>query len=241
MKSDLYSLFQPIVDIRAKKLLGYEALTRRRGKRTSPSLLLRRAYDTGTTVELDLACLRSAFAILPQLRRKELLFVNVEPLTLASLFAEGKERTVLLDRIASYARQVVFELTEGMKGRDFEFVKKGVSFIKSYGCRFALDDVAGVGFKLIQLLSLKPHFIKIDISLVRGLQKSRTQREIVSSLISLGKMSRSLLIAEGVEREKDLTFVDQMEIPYVQGFYFGRPQKRLLKDNQRGQRGQVST
>ena len=158
-----------------------------------------------------------------------MIFVNVEPLTLASVFAEGKARMVLLNRIRPYARQVVFELTEGMKGRDFEFVRKGVVFIKRYGCRFALDDVTGVGVKLFRLLTLKPHFIKVDISLIRGLRHSRTKRDVVKSLIALGKMARSLLIAEGVERKNDLALVHQMRIPYVQGFYFGRPQKHLLK------------
>ena len=229
VKRKLYSVYQPIVNIRTEKVLGYEALTRGGGKQRSPEVLFRQAYDAGTTVALDLACLESAFRILPTLGKKEFLFVNVEPLTLASVFVKGKEGALLLRKVAPYARQIVFELTEGMKGRDFKFVKKGVGFLKKFGCQFALDDVAGVGFKLFRLLSLKPHFIKIDIGLVRGLHKSRAQQEMLRSLIALGKKIHALLIAEGVEREPELDFLRQMGIPYVQGFYFGRPQKHLLK------------
>ena len=177
MKRKLYSVYQPIIDIRTEKVFGYEALTRGMGKWRSPEILFRHSYDEGTTVALDLACLESAFGILPTLEKGELLFVNVEPLTLASVFMKGKEGSFLLRKVAPYARRIVFELTEGMKGRDFKFVKKGAGFLKKSGCQFALDDVAGVGFKLFRLLSLKPHFMKIDIGLILGLHKNACQSQ----------------------------------------------------------------
>ena len=225
----LRTLYQPIVEIDSKKILGYEALTRGKGKWTSPGNLFRAAYEDGCTAELDFNCFDSAFPIVHRLRKNEFLFVNVEPITLCHCFVHGKEAHFLLKRISHHWGQVVFELTEGMKARDFSLVQRGVLFLRKLGCRFAIDDAAGIGSKLIRLLSLKPDFLKIDISLVKGIQKSRLQQGLVRRLITLGRKSGCLLIAEGVEQKKDVDFIRGMGIPYAQGFYFSRPRKTLLK------------
>jgi EAL domain-containing protein (putative c-di-GMP-specific phosphodiesterase class I) len=224
----IYSLYQPIVEIGTKKVLGYEALTRGRGRHSLPVDLFRTAYEDGCVVELDFDCLDSACRILHQLKRGQLLFVNVEPMTLSQSFAKREEAEFLFRRISHHWEQIVFELTEGMKSRDFPFVKRGVHFLRKLGCRFAIDDISGVGAKLFQLLSLEPDFLKIDISLVKGLWKNPVQQGLVERLVDLGRKNHSKLIAEGVETKKDLDFIREMGIPYSQGYYLGRPKKVLL-------------
>lgn len=225
-----HTLYQPIMDIRSEKVFGYEALTRGKGKLRLPGDLFRASYEDGCTVELDFNCFDSAFPMIHRLKKTQLLFVNVEPITLCHFFGRGKEAHFLLQRISHHWDQIVFELTEGMKTRDFILVKRGVLFLKKLGCRFAVDDVAGIGSKLSQLLSLQPDFLKIDITLIKGIQKSRLQQELVRRLAKLARKSRSLLIAEGVEEKKELEFVRSLGIPYAQGFYFHRPGRRLLHD-----------
>lgn len=225
MGSKLYSVYQPIVEIKTEKVLGYEALTRCSGRKNSPDRLFRKAYEKGSSVDLDLNCISTAVQILPKINKKELLFINLEPFTLCKAFVQGKQGEVLLKKISPYSDQIVFELTEGMKGRDFEFIRRGVRLLKKYGCRFAIDDVAGIGFKLFLLLSLKPHFVKIDISLVNGIAGNHFHRDLVHRIIELARTRGSRLIAEGLEKKADVEFVSRMGIHYVQGLYFSRPKK----------------
>jgi len=223
----IHTLYQPIIHISKGKILGYEALTRGRGKWELPENLFRRSYEEGFTTALDLTCIEQALQILPRLGSKKLLFVNVEPATLCHAFIKGREGELLLRKATRHARQIIFELTEGMKGRDFPLLKKGVSFLKKKYFRFAIDDVAGIGSKLFRLLALRPDFLKIDISLVRGFGKNRFQQGLVARLVALGQRYGTLLIAEGVERKSELAFVRRMGIPYAQGFYFSRPKPYL--------------
>lgn len=225
----LYSVYQPIVDIRSRKILGYEALTRGVGRWRLPDHLFRNAYEQGFSIALDLECIWQSVRILPRLAAWKLLFVNIEPMTLEHAFVKGGEGEFILRKIGQKSRQVVFEFTEGMKGRDFWLAKKGVGLLRKFGCRFALDDVAGIGYKFFRLLSLKPEFLKIDISLIRGIVNSHLHQDLVRRLIHLGKKAGSTLIAEGLERREDVKLVTEMGIPYAQGFYFAKPSPHLRR------------
>lgn len=231
-KASLYTIYQPIVEIRTGRIMGYEALTRARGKQSSPETLFRHAYQDGSVAELDIRCIQSALHALPHLKKNQLLFINIEPFTLSHFFEEGRKRRFPLKGLSTHGRKIVFELTEGMKGRDFDLIRKAVSFLKKQGCRFAIDDVAGIGFKLFLLLSLKPHFLKIDISLVKDIGKNRLHRDLVKRIIALGRKTRSLVVAEGVETKRDLEVISRMGIPFAQGFYYFRPQKQLIKQDE---------
>lgn len=230
-RTKIYNVYQPIVEIKTRKIIGYEALTRGLGRERFPQHLFRTAYKEGSAIHLDLQCLVSAFQILPRLPKNVFLFVNIEPLTLITIFSEGEadQGMTLLSKVASYGKRIVFELTEGMKIRDFERVKRGLNHIRKLGCRFAIDDVAGMGAKLLRLVSLKPQFLKIDMTLIRGLAKNRLQQLLLHRIVELGKHNGCHLIAEGVEIKLDLEFVQKSGIRYAQGFYFSPPRKNLLK------------
>jgi len=224
----LYSTFQPIIDLGTREIFAYEVLTRSRRKPFGAGKLFRSSYQQGHTLSLDVACLKKAFAALPGLLDGKLLFVNIEPVTLARIFDKGGEGHPLMKQIIPYHEKIVFELTEGMTSSDFGLIRKGVRALKQYGCRFALDDISGIGVKFFKLLTLKPDFLKLDASLIQDLIKNRWHRLIVRRLIKLASLNRILLIAEGVERKQEFELVRSLGIPYVQGFFFARAKRHLL-------------
>ncbi|HNV86514.1 MAG TPA: EAL domain-containing protein [Candidatus Omnitrophota bacterium] len=225
----LYPTFQPIVSIQTREIFAYEVLTRSRQKPFKAGKLFRSSYQQGHTLSLDMACLKKAFSALPGLWDGKLLFVNIEPVTMARIFDKGGEGHSLMKQIIPHREKIVFELTEGMKSSDFGFVQKGVRALKRYGCRFALDDISGIGVKFFKLLTLKPSFLKLDASLIQDLIKNRWHRLLVRRLIKLAAFNRILLIAEGVEKKKEFELVKSLGIPYVQGFFFARPKRNLLR------------
>ncbi|MDP3920706.1 MAG: EAL domain-containing protein [Candidatus Omnitrophota bacterium] len=232
-KSPYFSVYQPIVDVRGKKVMGYEALIRGKGKFKNPEELFRQSYADGLTIALNLECLNTAFQILPSLPKGKRLFVNVEPITLARCFGSGREAEFLLRRFDTFNNNVVIEMTEGMKVRDFNLVKKSVSYLRRHHCQFAVDDVVGIGSKLLKILSLRPDYIKVGMALIRNVTQNKFQQNLIKQLTEIGNEIGSIMIAEGVERKEELDYVKHLGIHLIQGYYFSKP-KKILPASVRG-------
>ncbi|MBU9889534.1 MAG: EAL domain-containing protein [Candidatus Omnitrophica bacterium] len=226
LKSPVYAVYQPIVDIATWDILGYEALAR--SEKESAVEMFRKSYEKGFVIPFDFHCLQAAVKAIPKLQEGQCLFLNVEPLTLEQAFSKGKEGETFLEGMKKYSDKIVFELTEGVKRSDFDFIQRGVDFIRALGYRFALDDIAEIGSKTSQLASLKPDFFKIDLQLVRGIANNHVNQQIVREMVHLGRVNGSEMIAEGIEEKMDLDFIRNMGIRYGQGFYFARPDKELV-------------
>lgn len=226
MTDPIYSVYQPIVDIATWDVIGYEALTR--SEKETPAEMFHRFYEKGTVVTFDFHCLESAIKSLPQFQPEQYLFLNIEPLTLEEAFEEGKEGEAFLKGVKQFSNQIVFELTEGIKKTDFEFIRKGVEFIRSLGYRFALDDLSEIGAKTFQLASLKPDFFKIDLQLIQGIADNYMNQQIVREMVHLGRVNGSEMVAEGVENRKDYEYIRSIGIRYGQGFYFAKPSRELI-------------
>lgn len=224
-----HSVFHPIVACRTGQIVGYEALTRGHGKWRMPEEMFRYSYEMGITIALNLQCLYEAFTILPKISRNKLLFVNVEPVTLARAFQHGKEMEFLLNHVRAYRHQIVFELTEGMKSRDFKYIQRGVHYLQKMKCHFAIDDVVGIGSKLYTLFSLKPRFIKLGMEVIQGIARNQANQEFVRELQRVSREHRSLIIAEGVEKKTDYEYLRKIDVPYAQGFYLARPSREPQK------------
>ncbi len=223
---DFHSVYQPIVDLVDHDILGYEALTRVDGK--APLNLLRESYQEGEVMEFDFACLNSAVKILPHLPAGKLLFLNLEPITLVQAFHTKKKGDAFLKKIAPYSERVVFELTEGVRLKDVELIKKGVTFIRRRKFQVALDDFTDIGPKTFAVAALKVDYMKIDIALIVGIADNKLHQQIVRELIRLSNMYGSHLVAEGIENEADLLHVRKMGIRYGQGYYFAKPHAQIL-------------
>jgi EAL domain-containing protein (putative c-di-GMP-specific phosphodiesterase class I) len=226
ISSGIYSVYQPIVDIATWDIKGYEALVR--SEKETPLEMFQKSYEDGTVVPFDFHCLEAAIGALPNLAEGQYLFLNIESPTLEQAFDKGKKGEVFLDGVKEYSEKIVFELAEGVKRSDFEFIRRGVTFIRSLGYRFALDDLTEIGAKTFQMASLRPDFFKIDLRLVRGIADNHVNQQIVKEMVHLGRMNGSEMVAEGVENKEDYKYIRNMGIRYGQGFYFARPEKELL-------------
>lgn len=222
----IYSVYQPIVDIATWDVVGYEALVR--SENETPVEMFRRSYEKGTVVSFDFHCLMEAVKVLPKFQAGQFLFLNIEPMTLEKAFEKGKMGEEFLKSLTEYSGQIVFELTEGIKKSDFDYIKKGVDFIRTLGYRFALDDLSEIGSKTFQLASLRPDFFKVDLQLIQGIANNHTNQRIVREMVHLGRMSGSEMIAEGVEQLVDYKFIRTLGIRYGQGFYFAKPSRELI-------------
>jgi EAL domain-containing protein (putative c-di-GMP-specific phosphodiesterase class I) len=151
------------------------------------------------------------------------LFLNALPATLSDpRFAEGEAEAMRWDG-AIAASDVVLEITERSGIEDFDSFGRRLEEIRALGFQLAIDDV-GTGYSSLQTISeVRPEFLKIDHSLVKGIHESLIKQEIVGSILQLGERIGSQVIAEGIEREEEYEMIRGFGVQLGQGYLFGAP------------------
>jgi diguanylate cyclase (GGDEF)-like protein len=231
-QGDLHSLFQPIVSLSDRRILGYEALTRGPSNSSlhSPISLFAVARQAGRLSELELACRESACRRFSQHKLEGKLFLNISP---ESLLEASHPPGRTLELLASHGippSQVVIELTEQTPTDDFGLLYTALHHYRDMGFSIALDDL-GAGYSSLRLWSeLRPDYVKIDRHFIDGIHQDAVKREFVGSMLQMAKASRAMVIAEGIELREELEVLIDMGIDLVQGYLLCRPQENPPRD-----------
>ena len=215
------TVFQPIVDLQQRRVIGYEALSRGpRGPYHRPELLFRVAYETEQIRALDRLCRARAARGLQRIGADQLLFLNVEPTSVfdPALASEGP--------LARRHTQVVFEITEREAIADFATFRQSCQLLRSSGFKLAVDDVGAAYAGLRLITEVAPDFIKIDMALTRDVHHSQVKRQLIRAVASFCAETQLPLIAEGVESKEELAAVTGLGVHLVQGHLFGQPTAR---------------
>jgi EAL domain-containing protein (putative c-di-GMP-specific phosphodiesterase class I) len=222
----LSMVVQPIVDVRDGTVHGYEALARFHvpGWDSSPQGWFAMAEALGDRAALERACLREALALFARRPRGTSLSVNLSPdvllesATLAMLDGAGRGQREDLSGL-------IIELTEETLVRaDAEAdLRANIDPLRARGASLAVDDI-GAGYSgLRQITAVLPRYLKLDRSLISDIDVDVERAALVRALASYATQVGSLLIAEGVETHAELSEIQRLGVPLVQGFYFGRP------------------
>jgi diguanylate cyclase (GGDEF)-like protein len=213
----LAAVVQPIVGLSDMTIVGYEALTRiPLQPPNAPDWWLDRAGELNLRAQLEVACWRTIIELGPP-PDDRLLFLNVSPATLA-------EPDLLALRDALPER-VVIEVTEQEAVADYARLREDLRPWIARNMRLAIDD-AGSGYaSLRHVIELVPDFIKIDHSLVHGIDTDRNRRALVHSLVAFAREVGITVIAEGIETEAELDIVRDAEVSLGQGYLFARPER----------------
>ena len=212
----LRTVFQPICTL-AGSTVGAEALARFRGPPPrGPLRWFAEAEEVGLLRDLELVAVRSALAALPELPDNVFLSVNVSPGTLAT--------AGFLHLIAgSDGARVVVEITEHARIHDYESLSEALDAVREFGVRVAIDD-AGAGFaSLRHILRLEPEFIKLDRTLIDGIESDRSRQALAAGLISFAEKIDATIVAEGIEGPAEVDALAELGVRYGQGFFFARP------------------
>jgi EAL domain-containing protein (putative c-di-GMP-specific phosphodiesterase class I) len=219
--------FQPIVSVGRKALIGVEALARASDPATGNPVpapaLFEWARAESRLLELDRLChmqaLRS-FATLPPRDPELLLFLNIE----ASLLDQYPSLSILeLVREAGVrASSVVIEINE-THILEQRFLADFVERHRRLGFLIAMDDLGSGHSSLQRWPVLKPDIIKLDRGIVDGIAGSYFSKELLRSVVALGRHTGALVLAEGVETHNDITACLDMGVDLFQGFFFARP------------------
>lgn len=214
----LFMVFQPIFDAKGG-LLGYETLMRSGDPAfKGPPDLLDAAEKQGRLHELGRVCRRRAAEAFAAAPPGALLFVNLHA---EDLFDDDLLRGD--SPLAAIAHRVVLELTERAPLGESAEVPVRIAQLRAMGFRIAIDDLGSGYAGLNSLVQFEPEFVKLDMSLVRGLHQSPVKHRLVSLIIDTCRGLDSQVVAEGVETAEEHRALLSLGCPLLQGYFLGRP------------------
>jgi EAL domain-containing protein (putative c-di-GMP-specific phosphodiesterase class I) len=216
----LWIAFQPIVHLTERKTVAYEALVRSNEPtlRSPLELLdaaerLDRLHHLGRRIRQQIA---EAAAHAPA---DVLLFINLHPRDLNDdeLYSSEAPLTII-------ARRVVLELTERASLKEVEGLAAKITRLRQLGFRVAVDDL-GAGYAgLSTFIQLDPDFVKLDMSLVRGVDLSERKQSVIRALNRLCETDLSIrVVTEGVETAEERDALAKEGCVLLQGYLFAKP------------------
>jgi diguanylate cyclase (GGDEF)-like protein len=209
---------QPIVSAVDGTVHAYEALARFSGRMTADPLhWFTLADELGMRDQLELACLAAALRVWPDRPAGAALTINLSgPLLLDPRVAAQLSALPTLHGL-------VLELTENSVIHDSDGLRAEITRLRARGARFAVDDV-GAGYSgLRQISVLHPDYLKLDRSLVTGVDHDGDRRALISAMLGWVGQTGGYLVAEGVETVAELDALAALGVGLVQGYYLARP------------------
>ena len=219
--------FQPIVEARTGKIFGYEGLSRGvlpDGALMMPDELFSHARKTDTMFFLDRVCRESVIAAAAARQITEKVFINFIPTSIYDPDKCLKTTDAALRRHGLHPEQIVFEVVETEYIEDFKHLNHILDYYRAKGYATALDDMGSGYATTDSLLNLKPNYLKVDMDIVRDVDRDLHKQQILQSFLSMGRKHGIRTLAEGVETEAEFSHVRAAGVDFVQGYYFGKPE-----------------
>ena len=222
----LRSVFQPVLSITHKRVVGYEALLRvvdSNGAMISPAALFDKTRADADALLLDrlARCLHTANFVAQGIG-DGWLFLNVNPRVLDSGLVQREFVEALCRHFALPPNRIVLEVVE-QPSRDEAALARTIDMIQHRDFLIAIDDF-GTGFSNFdRVWRARPDIVKLDRSLVVRSTGSADDRRIMHHLVSMLHQAGAMVLAEGVESDDSLQALMEADIDFVQGFQFGQP------------------
>ena len=211
-----YPVFQPIVVLETRKVVGFEALTRF-ADGAAPEVRFAEAAALGLGNEFELAAIEVALVEARKLPDGVFLSLNVSP---AVAMSASKR---LRRHLAASARSLILELTEHAPIVNYSRLRNAIATLGDV--EISVDD-AGAGYASMRhILELRPAFAKLDISLVRGIDGDELRQAMAAGFQYYALRTGCRLVAEGVETEEEAGALAALGIDLGQGYLFGRPER----------------
>lgn len=228
-KNELFLLYQPRVDITSGSVVGAEALIRWKradGRIIPPNEFIPLAEETGLIIPIGEWVLKSACAQLARWHQKENMPIGISVNLSTIQFLDPALPAVvkgIIEQSGVDPQFLTLEITESIMMSDVEEKIDIIRQLKSIGLKLAIDDF-GVGFSSLNYLRKLPlDELKIDRSFVNPLLKGTNSKALLSSVIYLGQKLGLLTVAEGVEKNEQLDFLQRQRCDLYQGALFSMP------------------
>lgn len=228
---EIYMVFQPQISLNYDKKYGFEALVRWESGELgfiSPAEFIPVAERSGIIIELGEYIIEESFKMCKELSTltddKFKIAINISEIQLSDesfidlIFNLAKKYELSLNYIE-------FEITESLIMKSINKNIQKLSKLRELGATVALDDF-GTGYSSLNYLRRLPiDVVKVDKSFVDGIGLDKKSECITESIIRLSHDLDLIVIAEGVETQEQLKYLNRVNCDIVQGYYFSKPEK----------------
>lgn len=229
---ELALVYQPIIDLESRAVVGHEALARWTPDRTpvGPGAFIPLAERTGLIVPLGRRLMELGLRALADSDIDTPLSINMSRRELQQPDVVRSVRQ-LVTTSAVDPRRLTIEVTETSMSADPKSIVTMMKELVEFGIRIALDDFGVGATSLNNLWSFPLHMVKLDRSLVIALLapglEGRRNHATVKALIDLCHEHDLVVTAEGVEHPDQASILTALGCDYGQGWLFGRPEPTL--------------
>lgn len=232
---NINSVFQPIVSLENGNVIGYEALSR--GPEDScmknPEVLLNIAKEYNKLWEIEELFRSKALETMAKKNINTKIFLNINPSIIKSIRFKNSFTSEYLKKYCLGYENIIFEVTEKEKVEDRKSFRNAIEHRKSENYEIAIDDF-GAGYSGFgRICDIKPDYIKIDIDIIRDIDKDETKKALVKSIYEYSKLSGCKLIGEGIETEGEMKTLIEIGVQYGQGYFIQKPHKDILPINEK--------
>lgn len=222
--AQVFYCFQPIFSARSGRVVAYEALMRSDlPTLRSPATIMKLAREQGALYEIERITFTKALETFDSLCRagsvseEAMLFVN----SIASTCLTQADVAYIDSRWNELRRRMVIEITEE-EAIDYEALEKKRN-APGFSGMFALDDYGSGYSNENTLLQLAPRFVKVDITIIRGIDTSPDKQQILRNVVAYAHPRGMKIVAEGVETAAELRTVIELGADLLQGYFLARP------------------
>ena len=220
--------FQPIVDVRSREIVSFEALVR--GPHGEPSASVFAQVPKYNFPRFDEACRLKAIYLASQLKIQNRLNLNMSPQSIYEVDLNITATFQASIHSGIPVGNIIFEVLETENLTDQRNLLKYLRILQDFGFRTAIDDF-GAGYSGLNLLvQYQPNYIKLDRTIISNIQHDCIKQSIFSGVRQICKDLSIEIIAEGVETADEFHWLNEAGISIFQGFYFARPAFEALPD-----------
>ena len=221
--------FQPIVSASTGEIVAYEALMRTKGNiALNPLQILNCAKNFGRLYDIEKATLKNTLKYLSKHQRdfeNRRLYIN----SISSHALDDKDFYAIVNDYGELLEKVVIEMTEQTEISEDDLDRIRVRLEKN-NMSLAIDDY-GTGYSnTSNLLRYDPEVVKIDRSLISGIDQNPKAQKIVSKMVEYFHSSGYTALAEGVETSEELKTMIYFGVDLIQGYYVSKPKPVLIHD-----------
>lgn len=222
--AQVFYCFQPIFSARSGRVIAYEALMRSDlPTLRSPATIMKLAREQGALYEIERITFTKALETFDSLCRAgsvsgdAMLFVN----SIANACLSHEDGKYINNHWHELCRRMVVEITEEEE-IDYEALERKRN-APGFSGMFALDDYGSGYSNENTLLQLAPRFVKVDITIIRGIDSSPDKQQILQNVVAYAHPRSMKIVAEGVETAAELRTVIELGADLLQGYFLARP------------------
>lgn len=228
---DIRIVFQPVVSLSDAEVIGYEALSR--GPKGSllehPDALFATAAKHDLIWELEYLCRAGALEKAKDIIPAKMIFINVDPNIIKDPRFHKGQTMELLHKFCARTGNVIFEITEKSAIDDYRSFCRILDNYISQGYKIAIDDT-GAGYSGLRTIAeTRPNFIKVDMELIRDIDKDNLKQAMLKALYDFSLSTNSKIIAEGIETQDELKTLIKIGVPFGQGYFLQKPHPDFLQ------------